>query len=82
MAILLGSFAGLAWPGRMLPLLGLQVIYKAVWLALFAWPLFRDGGWAALPQGVTASFIVIVAVWPFFIRRGLMTIGAGADPPP
>lgn len=70
-AILIGSALGLVWPQRMLPLLGLQVIYKAVWLAGFALPVWRAGGWAALPQGVTASFVLIVALWPFFIWRGL-----------
>ncbi len=74
-AILIGSVAGLVWPERMLPLLMLQVVYKSVWLALFAWPLFRSGGWAAVPQGVTASFIFIVAVWPFFIVRALTMTG-------
>jgi hypothetical protein len=68
-AILLGSVAGLAWPERMLPLLGLQVIYKTIWLLLFALPLWRVGGWAALPQGVTASFLFIVLVWPFVLWR-------------
>jgi len=70
-AILLSSLAGLAAPARMLPLLGVQVVYKALWLALFVVPLWRTGGWAAVPQGLTASFIFIVATWPFFIWRGL-----------
>lgn len=70
-AILLGSVLGLAWPERMLPLLGLQVIYKALWLGLFAWPLWRQGGWEMLPAGLTASFLFIVLVWPFFLWRGL-----------
>jgi hypothetical protein len=70
-AILLASFAGLVWPERLLPLLGLQIVYKALWLGLFAWPLYRVGGWAALPGGITASFVFIVAVWPFFLWRGL-----------
>jgi hypothetical protein len=68
-AILIGSVAGLVWPERMLPLLGLQVIYKSLWLLLFALPLWRSGCWAALPGGITASFLFIVAVWPFFLWR-------------
>ncbi len=70
-AILCGSVLGLVWPERMLPLLGVQVIYKSLWLALFVWPLWKAGGWAAVPQGVAASFLFIVVSWPFFLWRGL-----------
>lgn len=68
-AILLASAAGLVWPERFVPLLALQVIYKTIWLATFAWPLYRAGGWAAVPQGVTACFLFIVCVWPFILWR-------------
>ncbi len=72
-AILLGSFAGLVWPQRMLPMLAVQIVYKSLWLLLFAWPLYRAGGWAAVPGGITASFMFIVLVWPFFLWRGLVS---------
>lgn len=69
MAILLGSVVGLVAPQRMLPMLGLQVIYKTLWLLVFALPLFRAEGWSAVPGGVTASFLFIVVVWPVFLWR-------------
>jgi hypothetical protein len=47
----------------------LQVIYKALWLAVFAPPLWLSGGIPAL--GVSISFAAIVAVWPFFIWRAI-----------
>ncbi len=66
-AILIGSLAGLAAPERMLPLLGLQVIYKSLWLLLFVLPLWRTG--APIPWGLAGSFLFIVAVWPWFLWR-------------
>lgn len=70
-AILLGSVVGLFEPVRMAPLLGVQIVYKALWLALFVWPLWRAGGTAAIPLGITAVFIFIVVVWPWFLWAAL-----------
>lgn len=65
LAILLASVAGLAWPRPLWPVLAIQIIYKSLWLALFALPAWRAG--QALPWGVTGSFIGIVLVWPLVL---------------
>lgn len=69
--ILVCSALALIWPKQFIPLLTLQVIYKATWLAVFVLPLLRDGGWAAVPQGIASVFFFIVLVWPLFIWAGL-----------
>lgn len=66
-AILVLSLAALAEPSAFVPVLVLQVVYKALWLAVFALPEARRAGRDALPMGVTVSFAAIVLVWPFFI---------------
>ena len=66
-AILLCSAAGLFQPRAFVGVLVLQVIYKSLYLGLFVLPLVRAQGWSAAPQGVTLSFIVIVALWPALI---------------
>ncbi|WP_310474374.1 hypothetical protein [Sandarakinorhabdus sp.] len=65
LAILLASLAGLVWPRPLWPVLAIQIIYKSLWLVLFAWPAWRAG--EALPWGVTGSFIFIVLVWPLIL---------------
>jgi hypothetical protein len=61
-AILLASIAGLAQPGFFAPVLIIQVIYKAMWLALFVVPTWRMG--TAVPLGITSVFIAIVISYP------------------
>ncbi|MEL6750624.1 MAG: hypothetical protein AAFO70_00920 [Pseudomonadota bacterium] len=67
LSILIGSIIGLFAPQTFAPLLLVQVIYKASWLAAFVWPLYQRGGWEAVPGGITVVFIGIVLVWPFFL---------------
>lgn len=69
LAILIGSVAGFAAPRFFLPLLLVQIVYKAAWLIAFVLPFWRAGGWDAVPSGITAVFIAIVFVWPFFVWR-------------
>jgi len=71
LAILFASLAGFFAPRFFLPVLMVQVIYKAAWLALFVLPLARASRWEAVPQGITIVFIGIVAVYPFFIWKAL-----------
>lgn len=66
-AVLIGSFLGLAFPVQMSPLLMLQVIYKSLWLATFALPLLLTGRAGDVPSGIAASFVVIVATYPWVI---------------
>lgn len=69
LAVLVGSLLGLAQPRTWAPLLVVQVIYKSVWLLAFALPAWRSGGAAAVPLGIAASFLFIVATYPFAILR-------------
>jgi hypothetical protein len=68
-AILLGSIVGLADPRGMRALLLLQVVYKALFLTTVLLPLGLRGGWTALPQGLTVTFLLIVLVWPWLLWK-------------
>lgn len=63
-AILIASIAGLAWPAFFAPIMMAQVIYKALWLAVFIVPAFQQGGWNAVPIGISACFAIIVVTYP------------------
>lgn len=65
LAILLASMVGLAWPRPLWPVLAIQIIYKSLWLAMFAFPAWRAG--QGVPWGVAGSFIFIVLVWPLIL---------------
>ena len=53
--------AGFAW----LPLL--QVIYKSVWLLVYAAPRLLAGRRREIPAGIALCFLAIVLLWPWFI---------------
>lgn len=61
------SVIGLWLPRPLWPILLLQVIYKAAYLLVFVWPLVRAEGLGAAPLGVSVSFLIIVAAWPFIL---------------
>ncbi|MEL7230231.1 MAG: hypothetical protein AAGK38_10030 [Pseudomonadota bacterium] len=61
-AILIASVAGLIWPAFFAPLLVVQIIYKALWLGLFVYPLWQAT--AAYPTGPAHVFVVIVLTYP------------------
>ncbi len=63
-AILCASFAGLLWPRVFVPILLAQVIYKALFLILVAYPLWKSGGTSAVPMGISACFVSIVVTYP------------------
>lgn len=65
LAILLASLAGLVWPRPLWPVLAIQIVYKSLWLLMFAWPAWRVG--AVVPWGVVGSFIAIVLAWPLLL---------------
>ena len=69
LAILLGSVAGLFAPRFFLPILLVQVVYKGAWLVAFVLPLWRAGGWDAVPGGITTVFVAIVLLWPLVVWR-------------
>jgi hypothetical protein len=69
--ILAASVIGLFMPRFMVPLIVVQVIYKALWLAAFVAPLALRGRSEDIPAGITVCFALIVLVWPVFIWRAL-----------
>lgn len=65
--ILLCSAGGLVLPKQMVGILLLQVIYKALFLGLVIFPLWRTRGLIAIPLGITVSFVLIVLIWPLIL---------------
>jgi hypothetical protein len=68
-AILACSIAGLAMPKLFAPLLVVQIIYKSLWLFVFVAPLVAAGRSGDVPWGISASFIAIVATYPFLLWK-------------
>jgi len=66
-AILVGSVLGLFAPLVYAPLLLMQVIYKSLWLAVFAIPRLAARRLDEIPWGITVSFVVIVLTYPWVI---------------
>jgi hypothetical protein len=60
--ILAGSVVGVIWPEEMAPILGLQVLYKAMWLTSYVWPTWRAR--QPVPIGLSLAFMVIVVAYP------------------
>lgn len=65
--ILVMSLVGLVYPLAVAPLLAMQVVYKGLWLALWAAPRWLRGRGAEVPPGIAACFAVIVVVWPLIL---------------
>lgn len=66
-AFLSASVLGLFMPAPFAPLLLVQIIYKAMWLALFVLPLVLAGKPA--PWGIASIFAAIVLTYPFVLWR-------------
>lgn len=66
--IMISSFLGLFNPPAFAAVLMLQVIYKTMWLMLYAAPRVLAGkGTKEIPMGMTISFLAIVLLYPFVI---------------
>jgi hypothetical protein len=65
--ILMCSILGLFSPQRMVGIVILQVIYKALFLGIVIFPLWKSKGMDAVPMGLSLSFLVIVLVWPWVL---------------
>ena len=65
--ILACSALGVVWPSGFGWLLVFQVIYKSVWLLVYAAPRVLSGSSQEIPGGIALSFVGIVLVWPWFI---------------
>lgn len=68
--ILACSALGVVWPSSFVWLLLFQVIYKSVWLLVYAAPRVLSGRSQEIPAGIALSFVGIVLVWPWFIPWG------------
>ena len=68
--ILACSALGVVWPSSFVWLLLFQVIYKSVWLLVYAAPRVVSGRRQEIPAGIALSFVCIVLVWPWFIPWG------------
>jgi hypothetical protein len=65
--ILACSALGVVWPSSFAWLLVFQVIYKSVWLLVYAAPRVLAGRRQEIPAGIARSFVAIVLLWPWFI---------------
>jgi hypothetical protein len=66
-AILVGSVVGLFFPVPMAPLLMVQVVYKTLWLLVYALPRLLDGRSGEVPWGISLTFLLIVLTYPWVI---------------
>jgi hypothetical protein len=71
-AILIGSVLGLFFPVAMSALLLIQVIYKTLWLLVYALPRMLNGRSSEVPWGIASTFLVIVVSYPWVIPWGLL----------
>ena len=69
-SILVASVLGMWAPLRYVPVLMMQVIYKSLWLLLYALPTLRRK--KSVPLGITISFTAIVLLWPWLIPWHLL----------
>jgi len=61
---------GLFFPTTMSTLLLIQVIYKALWLLVYAMPrMFKRRG-KEVPWGIAFTFLVIIVSYPWVIPWG------------
>ena len=67
-AILVASIAGLSVPRFFAPVLLIQIIYKALWLAVFVGPLIATG--KPWPTGISTCFALIAISYPFLFWYG------------
>jgi hypothetical protein len=62
------ALVGLRYPTRMLPILLFEVGWKLTWLAVVAWPLWRDGSLDGATREQAAAVlwvIIVIAVIPW-----------------
>ena len=69
-AILIGSFLGLFFPVTMSVLLLIQVIYKTLWLLVYALPRMLNQRSNEVPWGIASVFFVIIVSYPWIIPWG------------
>lgn len=68
---------GILHPVRMIPLMLFEVLYKLLWLAVVAYPLWAEGALAGSPvEGIAHAFAwvvlpIISIPWPYVLRTFL-----------
>lgn len=82
---MLGAFSvlcglGLRYPLKMLPLLFWELLWKAIWMARIALPLWREGkvDEALMENSVAvgmAALLLLVIPWPYVISHYVRTPG-------
>ena len=69
------SLFGLRHPLRMLPIVLFMILYKSLWLAVVAWPLWRAGTLAGSPAEelawlfVAAPALALAVPWGYVLRH-------------
>ena len=68
------SLLGLRYPLQMLPILLWELVWKAVWLGVIAWPLWRSGqvDEATAANTFACSFVILVVIaipWRFVFEH-------------
>jgi hypothetical protein len=69
------SLIGVFHPLKMLPLVLFEIVYKLVWLAIVAWPLWSANRLVGSPaEGMTYAFLPVVVLivfvpWPYVFRK-------------
>jgi hypothetical protein len=76
-AILVCSIAGLFFPMVMSPILILQVIYKSLWVIVYAVPRWCSGRSSEVPWGIAGTFLVIIFAYPWLIPWGTLFASEG-----
>jgi len=72
---------GLRYPLKMLPVLFMQLFYKAVWLLAVALPLWSAGQWSSGTAGMFKVFLagavadLLVIPWPYVFANYVKTPG-------
>lgn len=71
-AILVCSLVGVFFPVAMSPILILQVIYKGLWLILFAVPRWLGGRATEVPWRIAGIFLSFVLIYPWVIPWAML----------
>lgn len=65
--VLVVSAIALTDPIRFWPVLAFQVIYKSLFILMWVLPIWLGRSEGVIPAGPTTVFVIIIALWPFFI---------------
>lgn len=82
-ALSIVSALGLRYPVKMIPVLLLQFVYKAVWLLAVAWPQWNAVRSADLTGAMLFGIVVdlVIIPWPYLFRNYLKASGDRWRPP-